>query len=66
MVRQAHHDTLNDLLVEVRPGMPRGSIALIGGLPDGPANVFVADAIVSVENVRRAPEEAAETIGAPA
>jgi anaerobic selenocysteine-containing dehydrogenase len=66
VVRQAHHDTLNDLLVEARPGMPRGSIALIGGLPDGPANVFVADAIVSVTNIRRVSEEAAETIGASA
>jgi NADH-quinone oxidoreductase subunit G len=55
----------HDLLVEVRPGMPRGSIALIGGLPDGPTNVFDLDAIVSVTNIRRAPEEAVEAIGAP-
>ena len=64
----AQDDTLvlHDLLVDVRPGMPRGSIALIGGLPDGPANVFVADARVSVTNIRRVSEETAETIGAPA
>jgi len=58
--------TLHDLLVEVRPGMPRGSIALIGGLPDGTANVFAPDATVSITNIRRAPEEAAEPIGAQA
>ena len=65
-VVQAHHDNVgHDLLVEVRNGMPRGTIALIGGLPDSPAS-NLAGARVSVTNIRRAPEDAAEAIGAPA
>lgn len=45
---------LHDVLVDVRDTMPRGAIALIGGLPDDPANCFAEDARVSVENARTA------------
>jgi hypothetical protein len=71
VVRQAHHDNnnndniLHDLLVEVRNGMPRGTIALIGGLPDCPANLFDG-ARVSVTNVRHTLEDAPDLVGAPA
>ena len=70
VVRQAHHDNnndnvLHDLLVEVRDGMPRGIIALIGGLSDSPASSFDG-ASVSVTNMRHTPQEASEPIGAPA
>lgn len=44
--------TMHDLLVEVRPGMPKGVIALVDGLPDDPANLFGEGAVVRVANVR--------------
>jgi NADH-quinone oxidoreductase subunit G len=47
---------MHDLLVEVRPGMPNGTIALIDGLPDDPANVCGAGAPVKVTNIRRSSE----------
>jgi NADH-quinone oxidoreductase subunit G len=46
--------TMHDLLVEVRATMPRGTIALIGGLPDDPANLFGEGAFVRITNVRKA------------
>ncbi len=48
------NETMHDLLVEVRAGMPPGIVALIDGLPDDPANIFGEDAIVQLKNVRRA------------
>lgn len=45
--------TLHDLLVEVRLGMPSGRVAIIGGLPDDPANQLGADARANVTNVRK-------------
>ncbi len=45
---------IHDLLVEIRPGMPRGTVALIDGLPDDPANCFREGASVQVHNVRKA------------
>ncbi|MDP9110428.1 MAG: molybdopterin-dependent oxidoreductase, partial [Candidatus Eremiobacteraeota bacterium] len=44
--------TLADLLVEVRPGMQPGTLALIGGLPDGPANALSSGS-ARVVNVRK-------------
>jgi NADH-quinone oxidoreductase subunit G len=44
--------TMHDLLVEIRPQMPRGTVALIGGLPDDPANCFGENAVVRVANAR--------------
>lgn len=55
--------TMHDLLVEVRPGVPQGTIVLIGGLPDGPANLFGAGA-VEVSNIRK--NLSREPAGAPA
>lgn len=55
--------TMHDLLVEIRPGVPQGSIVLIGGLPDDPANIFASDA-VEVGNVRKG--HSFESAGAPA
>ena len=55
-IPQDDNIVMHDLLVEVRPGMPRGTIALIDGLPDDPANVCGAGASVRVTNVRRASE----------
>jgi len=46
--------TMHDLLVEVRDTMPQGIVALIGGLPDDPANLFGEGAGVHVSNVRKA------------
>jgi NADH-quinone oxidoreductase subunit G len=46
--------TMHDLLVEVRESMPQGTVALIGGLPDDPANLFGEGASVRVSNVRAA------------
>ena len=43
---------LHDLLVEVRGRMPQGTAALIGGLPDDPANCFAHGARATVVNVR--------------
>ena len=56
VLRQAQDDTvtMHDLLIDVRPGMPDGTIALIGGLPDDPANVFGPNARVAVQNIRKA------------
>jgi len=45
--------TMHDLLVEVRPSMPQGVVAVIDGLPDDPANLFGEGAMVHVSNVRR-------------
>jgi len=44
---------VHDLLVDVREGMPSGAVALIGGLPDDPANCFAEGAVVRVRNVRK-------------
>lgn len=44
---------LHDLLVDVREEMPAGVVALIGGLPDDPANCFAEGALVRVANVRK-------------
>jgi anaerobic selenocysteine-containing dehydrogenase len=51
---EADGRTMHDLLVEVRDTMPQGVVALIGGLPDDPANLFGEGANVRVTNVRRA------------
>ncbi|MGZ3548016.1 MAG: molybdopterin-dependent oxidoreductase [Vulcanimicrobiaceae bacterium] len=51
--------TMHDLLVEVRPNLPRGVAVLIGGLPDDPANALGADAVVAVTNIRKAQADAA-------
>ena len=48
----ADETTMHDLLVEVRDTMPAGVVALIGGLPDDPANAFGEGASVRVCNVR--------------
>ncbi|HEY8297991.1 MAG TPA: molybdopterin-dependent oxidoreductase [Candidatus Baltobacteraceae bacterium] len=45
--------TMHDLLVEVRPNLPRGVAVLIGGLPDDPANALGADAAATITNVRK-------------
>jgi anaerobic selenocysteine-containing dehydrogenase len=60
-----HDDIMHDLLVEVRPGMPNGTIALIDGLPDDPANICGAGGPVKVINIRRS-SEMLEPAGAPA
>lgn len=44
---------IHDLLVDVRPAMPEGAVALISGLPDDPANCFTEGAMVQVSNVRK-------------
>ena len=43
---------IHDLLVDVRPTMPRGAVALIDGLPDDPANCFPEGAMVQITNIR--------------
>jgi len=48
--------TMHDLLVEVRATLPDDIVALIGGLPDDPANVFGTDAAVTIANARHAGE----------
>jgi NADH-quinone oxidoreductase subunit G len=45
--------TIHDLLVEIRPSMPRGVVALIDGLPDDPANCFPEGARVRLSNIRK-------------
>ena len=45
---------MHDLLVEVRDTMPAGTIALIDGLPDDPANLFGEGALVRIGNIRKA------------
>ena len=45
-------DTMHDLLVDVRAGMPAGTVALIDGLPDDPANLFGDGTAVEIANVR--------------
>lgn len=45
--------TIHDLLVEIRPNMARGVVALIDGLPDDPANCFPEGASVRVSNIRK-------------
>lgn len=45
---------MHDLLVEVRANVPRGTVVLIGGLPDDPANALGADAVATITNVRNA------------
>ena len=54
---------MHDVLVEVRAGLPDEVIALIGGLPDDPANVFGEIAFVTVANVRPQPREQ-DSVGA--
>ncbi len=53
--------TMHDVLVEVRQGIAPGTIVLIDGLPDDPANLF-GGARAGVENVRK-PEPAAMPAG---
>ncbi|MBV9149816.1 MAG: molybdopterin-dependent oxidoreductase, partial [Candidatus Eremiobacteraeota bacterium] len=53
---QGGSHTMHDLLVEVRPSLPDGVVAIIDGLPDDPANCFGEDSTVSVVNVRRSRE----------
>jgi len=48
----AGEQTMHDLLVEVRPGVQRGVVGVIGGLPDCPANLFGDGSIVRVRNAR--------------
>ncbi|MFN2449602.1 MAG: molybdopterin-dependent oxidoreductase [Candidatus Baltobacteraceae bacterium] len=43
---------MRDVLVEVRERMPSGTVALVGGLPDDPANGFADGARATVTNVR--------------
>ena len=43
---------MHDLLVEVRVQLPKGSVALVCGLPDDPANCFADGSIVNATNVR--------------
>jgi NADH-quinone oxidoreductase subunit G len=57
---------MHDLLVEVRDAMPRGSIALIGGLSDGPCNALASGASVRVTNIRPASYKSPELASAPA
>jgi anaerobic selenocysteine-containing dehydrogenase len=45
---------IHDLLVDVRAAMPPGTVALIDGLPDDPANCFPEGAMVQVTNIRKA------------
>lgn len=54
--------TMHDLLVEVRDGMPRGVVALIGGLPDDPANLLAEGTIARVTNIRKATRPMAEVL----
>lgn len=56
-VRQAQG--VVDVLVEVRAGLPQGVAALVGGLPDDPANALGERALVKLTNVRRNAAEAA-------
>jgi NADH-quinone oxidoreductase subunit G len=51
---QCEERTMHDLLVEVRENIPRGTIALIDGLPDDPANLFGEGALVRISNIRKA------------
>jgi hypothetical protein len=53
---------MHDLLVEVRAAIPAGTVALIAGLPDDPANLFAEGSRVDVVNVRKA--DAAALAGA--
>ena len=53
--------TMHDVLLEVRPGIPSGTIALLSGLGDDPANLFGEDASVRLVNVRRSAEQQAVT-----
>ena len=46
--------TMHDLLVEVREHLPRGVVALIGGLADAPANALGERCRAGVVNVRKA------------
>jgi NADH-quinone oxidoreductase subunit G len=45
--------TIHDLLIEVRAGVASGSVVLIGGLPDDPANELGAGVTARVTNVRK-------------
>ncbi len=47
---------MHDLLVEVRPNLPDGVVAVIDGLPDDPANRLGDEASVCVVNIRRSRE----------
>ena len=55
---------MRDLLIEVRDGMSPDALAVIGGLPDDPANGFGRDGRARITNVRSASSEL-ETAGAP-
>ena len=48
--------TLGDLLIEVRPDMPPGTVALIAGLPDSPANAIAAGTPARIVNLRKSAE----------
>ncbi|MDQ6826676.1 MAG: molybdopterin-dependent oxidoreductase, partial [Candidatus Eremiobacteraeota bacterium] len=52
-------ETLHDLLVVVRPALEEGTVVLIDGLPDEPANALPVGAPVEVVNVRKAGGELA-------
>ena len=56
---------MHDLLVDVREGMGSGSVAVIGGLPDGPCNAAAGEG-VRVANIRPASYKSPELAGAPA
>ncbi len=58
----ANVKTMRDVLVEVRPAMPDGIVALIGGLSDDPANIFDEASFVRIANVRPS-AEVPESVG---
>ncbi|MDQ2681672.1 MAG: molybdopterin-dependent oxidoreductase [Candidatus Eremiobacteraeota bacterium] len=61
---EGEHGTLHDLLVELRPGMRSGSVAIIGGLPDDAANQLGANARVEVTNIRSSVQFTVSAVGA--
>jgi hypothetical protein len=50
---QGGEQTLHDLLVEVRPGLQSGTVVVIDGLPDEPANTVAPGSRLEVVNVRK-------------
>ncbi|MDQ6932356.1 MAG: molybdopterin-dependent oxidoreductase [Candidatus Eremiobacteraeota bacterium] len=50
---QSYDQTMHDLLVEVRPGLEPGSVVVIDGLPDEPANALAPGSCPEVVNVRK-------------
>ncbi len=50
---QCGEQTMHDLLVEVRTGLERGTVVVIAGLPDEPANSLPPGSRVEVVNVRQ-------------